>query len=83
MVNVPFQDFASRNDMSTGSTLSGLSIRHVSIDSIDVGLPQLAMHSANEVIGSNDTFYLYKAFKKFYDISIKNELDSVEIIDKK
>ena len=77
---VPFQDYTSRNDMTTGSTLSGLSIRHVSIDSIDVGLAQLAMHSANEVMGSDDTFYLYKAFKKFYDISIKRELDTIEII---
>lgn len=76
---VPFQDYASRNDMTTGSTLSGLSIRHVSIDSIDVGIPQLAMHSANEVVGSNDTYYLYKVFKKFYEVSIKYKDDSVEI----
>lgn len=81
--NVPFQDYTSRNDMSTGSTLSSLSIRHVSIDSIDVGLAQLAMHSANEVIGSDDTFYLYNAFKKFYDISIKYELDDIQIMEKK
>ena len=79
---VPFQDYASRNDMTTGSTLSGLSIRHVSIDSIDVGIPQLAMHSANEVIGADDTFYLYKAFKKFYDISIKYKLDNIQIMNK-
>lgn len=80
---VPFQDYASRNDMTTGSTLSGLSIRHVSIDSIDVGIPQLAMHSANELIGSDDTFYLYKAFKKFYDVTIKNENNSIQIFDRK
>jgi len=69
--------------MVSGSKLSGLSIRHVSIDSIDVGLPQLAMHSANELIGSNDTFYLYNAFGKFYNVSIKNELSNIEIIDNK
>lgn len=78
---VPFQDYSSRNDMTTGSTLSGLSIRHVSIDSIDVGIPQLAMHSANELIGSEDTFYLYKAFKKFYDISISYKHDDIKIIE--
>lgn len=77
--NVPFQNFTSRNDMSTGSTLSGLSIRHVSTNSIDVGLPELAMHSANELIGSDDSFYLYKAFKEFYKTSIKYELDNIEI----
>ena len=79
--NVPFQDSASRNDMSTGTSLSGLNIRHVSINSIDVGIPQLAMHSANELIGSDDTFYLYKVFKKFYSISLKNEFDNIQIID--
>lgn len=78
---VPFQDSASRNDMSTGSTLSGLSIRHVSIDSIDVGIPQLAMHSSNEVVGSDDTFYIYKAFKKFYDLSIIKKYGAIQIIE--
>ena len=79
---VPFQDSASRNDLSTGSTLSGLSIRHVSTDSIDVGIPQLAMHSSRELIGSDDLFYLYNVFKKFYDISIKWDKNTIEIIDK-
>ena len=79
---VPYQDYTSRNDMESGGTLSGLCVRHVSIDSIDVGIPQLAMHSANEVIGTDDTFYLYKAFKKFYDISIKYELDDIKITER-
>jgi histidinol dehydrogenase len=56
---------------------------HVSIDSIDVGIPQLAMHSANEVVGSDDTFYLYKVFKKFYDVSIKYEGDSIGLLSRK
>ena len=80
---VPFQDYASRNDMTTGSTLSGLSIRHVSIDSIDVGIPQLAMHSANELIGKEDTYYLYKAFYKFFNVSLKVKSNYIKIIDQK
>jgi len=79
--NVPYQDSASRNDMTTGSTLSGLSIRHVSIYSIDVGIPQLAMHSSYELIGRDDTFYLYNAFKKFYDIEVKYDTNGIQIID--
>lgn len=78
--DVPFQDYTSRNDMSTGSTLSGLCIRHVSIDSIDVGIPQLAMHSSNELMGSDDIFYLYKVFKKFYDVSIEHNSNSFKIL---
>lgn len=77
--SVPFQDYTSRNDMTTGSTLSSLSIRHVSTDCIDVGLAQLAMHSANEVVGTDDTFYLYKAFSCFYDISIKYDINGITI----
>jgi len=80
LANVPYQDYSSRNDMTTGSTLSGLSIRHVSIDSCDIGLPQLAMHSANELIGSNDTYYLYKAFKTFYNIKFENNKNSFTLI---
>ena len=80
--NVPYQDYTSRNDMATGSTLSGLCIRHVSIDSVDVGIPQLAMHSANELVGTDDTFYLYEAFKKLYSIFVKREHDGFQIIEK-
>lgn len=80
-VNVPFQDYTSRNDLNAGTTLSGLCVRHVSIDSVDVGLPQLAMHSANEVIGSDDVFYLYKSFKQFYKVSIKYDRDCIKIIE--
>lgn len=40
------------------------------------------MHSANEVIGSDDTFYLYNAFKKFYNVSIKYGVDDIQIMDK-
>lgn len=80
---VDYQDFASRNDMTTGSTLSGLSLRHVSIDSIDVGIPQLAMHSATEIVGSDDTNALYRAFKKYYEISFQCETDSIHIVENK
>ena len=80
---VPFQDFASRNDMSTGTTLSVLCIRQVSVNSVEVGIPQLAMHSANEIVGSKDMLYLYKALKKFYNVSIKYKFDNVKIIEKR
>ena len=67
--NIPCTYYTSRNDFSTGSTQAGASLRHLSINSLDVGLPMLAMHSSIEVIGNKDTYYLYKAFKKFYQIN--------------
>ena len=79
--SVPFQDFTARNDLSGGGTLSGLCIRHVSIDSIDVGISQLAMHSSNELIGSSDPYYLYEAFKKFYEVSIVHKFNKIKIIE--
>ena len=62
---VPYQDFACRSDMQCGKTLGGISQSHVSIDSVDIGLPQLAMHSTNETIGSKDVLYMYKAILEF------------------
>lgn len=76
---VPYQDFVTKNDMTSGSTLSGISLRHVSIDSIDIGLGQLAMHGAKEIMGSKDSYYLYLAFKKFYETKITKKKDQIEL----
>jgi len=70
---VPYQDFACRADMKCGSTLGGISQSHVSIDSIDIGLPQLAMHSATETMGTMDITYMYKALLEFYNTTIQKE----------
>lgn len=63
---VPFQTYANRSDIPGGSTLGNLSMRHISIKTVDIGLPQLAMHSAYETAGAKDTEYLVKAMKVFF-----------------
>lgn len=63
---VPTQSFANRSDMAGGSTLGNLLMRQVSMRSVDVGLPQLAMHSAYETAGTCDTAYLMQALRSFY-----------------
>ena len=63
---VPFQTFFNRSDLVGGSTLGNISTSHVSLSSVDVGLPQLAMHSAVEMAGTADTTYARKAFEAFY-----------------
>lgn len=63
---IPFQTFANRSDMAGGSTLGNISISHVSVPSVDVGMPQLAMHSAVETGGVRDTEYAVKMMKAFY-----------------
>jgi len=79
---VNYQDYTSRNDMTCGGTLSGLCTRHVSTTSIDVGIPQLAMHSANEVVGSDDTFDIYRVFNEFYSTSIQKDNNGFKLIYK-
>lgn len=64
--NIMYQDSTAKNDITGGSTLSGLSLRHVSIKSLEVGVPELAMHSSVEVANINDIYELYKMMKVFY-----------------
>jgi len=64
--NVPFQTYANRSDILGGSTLGNISTAHVSVSSVDIGLPQLSMHSAVETAGVKDTKYAVEAFKVFY-----------------
>lgn len=64
---VPCQTFANRADTTGGSTLGRISASHVSIHSADIGLPQLAMHSAVETAGVKDTAYAVAMMKAFYE----------------
>ncbi|MDE5715521.1 MAG: M18 family aminopeptidase [Anaeroplasmataceae bacterium] len=66
-VNVNVQKNTNRSDILGGSTLGAISLRHVSIPSVDIGLAQLAMHSAYETAGSLDLKDLIKAIKEFYN----------------
>lgn len=63
---VPCQTYANRSDIPGGSTLGNISAAHVSVPSADIGLPQLAMHSAVETAGSRDTEYAVSMMKVFY-----------------
>lgn len=64
--HVPCQTFANRSDMLGGSTLGNISTSHVSLAAVDIGLPQLAMHSAVETGSSRDTVYAVAAFEQFW-----------------
>lgn len=63
---VPVQTFTNRSDMAGGSTLGNISNTRVALNTVDIGLPQLAMHSPYETAGTNDTEYLVKAAEKFF-----------------
>ena len=68
---VPFQTFANRSDMAGGSTLGNISQSQVSLNTVDIGLPQLAMHSPFETAGAEDTAYLVRAAKELFSCSVQ------------
>jgi aspartyl aminopeptidase len=67
---VPYQFFTNRSDLRGGSTLGNILLSHISFNSVDIGLPQLAMHSSYETAGSKDLIYAIKAFKEYYSSSL-------------
>ena len=73
--DIPYQNFANRSDMPGGSTLGNLSNTVVSMNALDVGIPQLSMHSSYEVAGSKDVGYAYRALKAFFESNIIIEDD--------
>ncbi len=63
---VPIQFFANRSDENGGSTLGNIAMAHVSMNTVDLGLPQLAMHSSYETAGVRDLEHLINASAAFY-----------------
>lgn len=63
---VPVQIFYNRSDLPGGSTLGNISTTQLSINTVDIGLAQLAMHSAYETAGVKDTEYLARASAEFF-----------------
>ena len=66
IVNVPVQTFTNRSDMAGGSTLGNISNTQVALNTVDIGLPQLAMHSPYETAGVKDTGYIIRAAEEFF-----------------
>ena len=64
--DVPVQTFVNRSDMAGGSTLGNISNTQVALNTVDIGLPQLAMHSPYETAGVKDTEYLIRAAREFF-----------------
>ena len=63
---VPVQRYSNRADLPGGSTLGNISTAHLSVPTVDIGLPQLAMHSVCETAGAADTEYLVKAMTAYF-----------------
>ena len=73
--DVPTQTFHNRSDMAGGSTLGNISTSQVALNCVDVGLPQLAMHSAYETAGTDDVAYLAAAARALFSSTIRRTAD--------
>ena len=72
---VPVQTFTNRSDVAGGSTLGNISNAQVSLNAVDIGMAQWAMHSPYESGGVKDTYYLEAAMKKFFETDISSKLE--------
>lgn len=64
--HVNIQHFSSKNTMPCGSTIGPITATRLGIETVDVGVPQLAMHSAREMCGSEDPVSLYELLKHYF-----------------
>ena len=67
---VEVQTYSNRADLPGGSTLGSISNTRVSVPTVDIGLPQLAMHSANETAGACDVDGMVSAISEFYSTTM-------------
>lgn len=70
---IQFQSFTNRSDERGGGTLGAISTSHVSILSVDIGCAQLAMHSAFETAGVQDTDMMILAMEKFFNAHLVSD----------
>lgn len=76
---VRFQTFFNRSDMRSGSTLGAIGLTQASIPSVDLGLAQLAMHSAVETMAKSDFGELVKGLSAFFSAHIAIKSNGAEI----
>ena len=67
---VPTQTYVNRSDIPGGSTLGNIANSHISINTVDIGLAQLAMHSPYETAGTKDALYMLEGVKAFYKTKV-------------
>ena len=78
---VPIQHFSMRSDMPCGSTLGAIANSHVAPLSIDIGLAQLAMHSAYETAGCADLGYMIRAMRAYFSSRLIYQADGAYALE--
>lgn len=81
LADVPVQHFANRSDMPGGSTLGNIANKHASMNTVDIGLAQLAMHSSYETAGCADVGHMIRALSSLYGHNIVLQKDGALTIE--
>lgn len=79
LTKVPVQEFSNRSDIRGGSTLGNLLNGQISIHSADIGLPELAMHSANETMAAKDLCFMVNFLTAFFEKDIHFEGEGFQV----
>ena len=69
-LEVPLQTFVMRSDMACGSTIGPLTASEIGVRTLDIGIPQFAMHSIRELCGAEDIRHLYRALRGFLNTRV-------------
>jgi aspartyl aminopeptidase len=77
--NVPLQQFVVKNDMLCGSTIGPILSANTGIRTVDVGIPQLSMHSIREMCGVVDVSYACSLLTEFLKPSFRELDNSVQL----
>lgn len=65
---IPYQEIVVRSDMGCGSTIGPITATKLGVRTVDVGVPQLGMHSIRELAGTKDVEYLTAALRGFFEM---------------
>lgn len=76
---VEYQDYYNHSDLRCGSTIGLMTSANLAMNACDIGLAQLAMHSAVETVGSTDIAKMQKCVNAFFDCSVVQKGQNVEI----